>query len=118
MEIPCQSTHSKNGESPPSIAPIPTHPELLDQEEENVKEYEEESEPKVFQTTTQRKVGRKSNHNRRENESDRYKELGIQTNLEGILKNYNKHKKGHGQSWKSVNQSHPTKGGATKYSGK
>jgi hypothetical protein len=91
---------------------------LQEKEEGNVEESEEESEPEALQITTQRKVGRKSNRNRRENEADRDKELGIQTTLEGILKKDNKQGKGHGQSGKSMTQSHPTKGGASKSSGK
>jgi len=50
----------------------------------------------VLPNNAHRKVGRKSNRNRRENEADRDKELGIQKNLEGIMKKDNKQGKGHG----------------------
>jgi hypothetical protein len=58
-------------------------------------------------------VGRKSNHNRRENETYRDKELGIQTTLEEILKKDGKQGKSHEQSVKGSSQtlSQPSKGG-------
>jgi hypothetical protein len=65
-------------------------------------------------------VGRRSNHNRRENEADRDKELGIQTTLEGIFKKDGKQGKSHVQPAKGSSQSmsQPSKGGASKSSGK
>jgi hypothetical protein len=60
-----------------SFCPIAGIPKIL--EEGNQEETKDEYEIEVTQSTTTKKVGRKSNCNRRENEADWDKELGIQT---------------------------------------
>jgi len=52
----------------------------------HLEEPESETDSEVSQLTTTRKVGRKSNCNRREMTTYREKELGIHTTLEEVLK--------------------------------
>jgi hypothetical protein len=72
-----------------------------------------DSESEISQSITIRKVGRKSNRNRRETKAYREKELGIQTTLEEILKKDGKSTKIQSTLAKGAS-SQPSKGGGTK----
>jgi hypothetical protein len=79
------STPRKGNPSPSKI------PETV--EDRHLEGSGEDSESEISQSITTRKVGRKSNRNRRETKADREKELGIQTTLEEILKKDGKSQK-------------------------
>lgn len=100
----------------PSPSKIPPHgtpniPVIV--EEDSQEESRDESEIEISQSSKVKKVGRRSNQNKRDKEANRDKELGIQVTLEEV---YRKDRKGgKAPSTKGHNSSQPTKGGAPKF---
>jgi hypothetical protein len=68
----------------------------------------------VTQSSKVKKVGRKTNRNKREKDATRNKELGIQTTLEEVFKKDIKY----GKVPPTKGHSHPSKGGASKSTSK
>jgi len=87
---------------------------LVTIEDDSQEDYGEDLDLEVTWSSKVKKVGQKTNRNRREKDATREKELGIQTTLEEVFKKDGKSRK----APPTKGHSHPSKGGASKSSSK